>query len=397
MDQENWEQDEIDEFANHRNELLLEKAGWNKKDKRNSDSEDEASDEEVLTVETARERYQKQLQGPIDEDEEEFFIDKEDSDDEGEKNENWGGKKDYYGAEDVEELSEEEDVKAMEEEALRLQKKHMEELNMGDYMLDEAEEEWSTTAKKDQDDKNSHIDETFDANDKLSLLKSNYPEYLPLVEELGILLPLKEKFESEEQTEVGQIKYKALCAYLSTIVCYLSLFQQRLQSNEKFSMKDESIMMGVLNNRELWRQAKGLSANATTMQDAPSLDEEEEEEEELAQLEESSSSSSSETEQTQDTDEEEQDSDGPSFAQVRKVRHLKQSGPDSLEQSEHVGRRKSLRFYTSKIDQRDRKRDMRFQGDDDLSYQETEWQKRERLSKLAQKRGQRQGPGEDLE
>ena len=114
-------------------------------------------------------------------------------------NENaWGSTKgEYYGADD---LDDEEAAKEIEKEALRQQKKHLEELNMNDYLDEEEEEEWVKNAKefdvgkfksstKQPETKVSVRDIlNMDEEARDNYLKTMFPEFAPLSKEYTCLL-----------------------------------------------------------------------------------------------------------------------------------------------------------------------------------------------------------------
>lgn len=119
--------DEVDAFNANRSKILLDQAGEYGQERV---SEDEDSQEEVLASgdEDADEE---------DEDENEDID--EDVEDEVDEEKGWGGRQNYYGGDDA---SDDEDSKRMTEEALRQQKKHLQDLEMDDYVDDEILEDW---------------------------------------------------------------------------------------------------------------------------------------------------------------------------------------------------------------------------------------------------------------
>lgn len=372
MEAENWENDSVDSFSNEREKILLEKAGWGEKSggKRAGKGKIPA-DNAVLDIESAKERYLKKLQGDIDDSEEEYFVDKDAEGEEVEENEdNWGGKGEYYGDDD-----ENEEVGDVQE-ALRLQKEHMEQLGMDDYLLDEVEEEW-----KDQPKQTSQEDE----NDGTLVGLNAYPEYRPLLEELSVLSGVYSTLEDDS------VKKRVLGGYLGVIVCYLGILKTKIRDGDGADMKDESVMLGILKARELWRQA---NERGDTLAEVDNTEEAEEVVQEDIEMDLDSESESG----SEEEEEEEEEPEEPTTIDLnvpRTIKKLASGKLDSLEREEHKGRRKGLRFYTSKIENRD-KRGQQFTGDDDLSYQETEFDRRRRLQSEAKRRGQKDGPGEDL-
>ncbi|GME96759.1 unnamed protein product [Ambrosiozyma monospora] len=262
--------DEVDQFAAEKEEILLDEAGW--LNNNNNDEEDESEEEqEVMAIDDEDdendsqeeiERIEKKLRGPVldEEDEQYFGGDSDEEMNEEDEEEGWGASaKDYYGAEE----DEDEDLKATEQEALRIQKKHLEELGMDDYMIDEAEEEWALESKEKEQDKeiqSKNVDiTTLDSESQLQILQNNYPEFIPLTKESKELKSLLAELTlKKDESELVNIKISALSSYLGTIGTYFALFLSNLQSGEKFTMKDDPIMASILSAREMWRQAKNL-------------------------------------------------------------------------------------------------------------------------------------------
>lgn len=397
---EEFGMDEVDEFADARDKSLMEKAGLNDHINDLDDSDDEEAVEGVMDVDSDAdvEKYKKKLQGPIDESDEEYFRGEDESGDEGgegaEGRERWGG--DYYGADEAED---EEDEKLLEEEALRLQKKHMEELNMEDFMLDEVEDWESEKEKKrssnkgepgipseDNEDRFEEMLKEGDKESRMEMINKKYPEYLPLVMELKELQKVYESLKTERtESVIKEVQFKSLSLYLGSIVSYLAVFANKLQSDERFDMKDEDVMVSILSNRELWRQAKGLRSASSGKA------EEEEEAEESTPNElhdeilrdsdsgESEEESSVESDAVPSEDEtakgEEETPDFTKLRSIKKVAPKKLEDMDDLDAEEKQGRRKTLGFYTSKIDKRDLGKVV-VDGDVDAAYEEDHSNKR---------------------
>lgn len=374
MEEENWQNDSEDEFMAAREQVSVSRAGkYAKRAERAADSD------AVLDVKSAQERYLAKLeQKQLSDSEEELYLKRGDDDDaegdEDQQGESWGGKGEYYAEAEDEEVGKE-DV----EEALRLQRQHMAQLGMDDYMLEEAEAQWEH-----QDDEEQEQQQEQDTTKSGAL--SMYPEYVPLLEELKDLRQVLD--------QVQGVQKQVLSGYLGVIVCYLGILRSKIASGDSDGMKDESVMLGILSWREMWRQAQATRVSQDSGEDEQSEEEEEVEEGEEEQAEqpdsESESGSGSESAESEaESSPEEQD-----FAVPRRVKRLDRQAVDSLEQQEHRGRRRGLRFYTSKINRE--RTGQTFTGDEDLSYAESEFERRRRLQKEAVKRGGRSGPGEDL-
>lgn len=401
--------DEVDSFADEKRQELIRKAGLDKEETRFSDSDDESAVEGVMDVDSDAdiEKYKRKFQGAIDESDEEYFREDGDQDDEEEEDGNWGGE--YYGAEEAED---EEDEKLMEEEALRLQKKHMEDLHMDDFMLDEVEE-WKSEKKQDLEEKKQdrfeELVKSGSKQERLNMLSKKYPEYLPLISELKTYKPVYDELKKcYKEKPILAVQFKALSLYFGAIISYFNIFVSKLQSNEPFDMKDEDVMVSILSTRELWRQARSLIENDDVSDDDD--DEEESDSNEVeGEVDEQISGSEAEIHQDQEADEDsedveqEEETDGededededeeeeiPDFDTLRTVtkknaKKLEQM--DDIDAEDKQGRRKSLRFYTSKIDKRDIKK-VSVDGDMDAAYlEETDKQKDRRF--VQEKREQR--------
>lgn len=391
--------DEVDSFAEERRQELIKKAGLDKEETRFSDSDDESAVEGVMDVDSDAdiEKYKRKFQGAIDESDEEYFREDGDEEDDDEEDEKWGGE--YYGAEEAED---EEDEKLLEQEALRLQKKHMEDLHMDDFMLDEVEE-WKSEKKIDtqekKEDKFEEMVQSGSKQEKLKIISRKYPEYLPLISEMKTYKPVYDELKKcYKEKPILAVQFKALSLYFGAIMSYFNIFVNKLQSNEPFDMKDEDVMVSILSTRELWRQARGLIEGENNHDEEAEVSETEEggealdSEEEIQQEEEEVESSDNEEGEEIDgvQDEASEDEDVPDFETLRTVakkdtKKLEQM--DDIDAEDKQGRRKTLRFYTSKIDKRDISK-VSVDGDMDAAYiEETDKQKDKRF--VQEKREQR--------
>lgn len=409
--------DEVDSFSQEREKILLDQAGWSGKqdEEESEDSETNVLDIEESEVESEdedEEDYKKKFQGPVDEDEEGYFVDG--NDDEESEEEGWGASKEnYYGADDMDD----DDSKEMETEALKQQKKHLEDLNMDDYMIDEMEDEWKKESKAEEEDNkktkvtniidNSVISSDLTTKDQLDLLRSVHPEFIPLSKELASLRPQLEVYKrSKETNKISKIKFTALSSYLGTIGVYFALFISNFAKKEPFSMQEESVMSGILNAREIWRQASSLpdeipsfrkhslvgSAPAGDLAENNSEMDFKSDDNEESELEDNNESIS-------DDNNDDDEIDFSKRRSIKKLHKKTQEDIDEIDAEEKHGRRKTLRFYTSKIDQQENKKDSKFTGDQDIPYKERLFERQQRLVEEAKKRGDRSNkaaPGVDL-
>ncbi|CAI4814203.1 ASN_HP2_G0006930.mRNA.1.CDS.1 [Saccharomyces cerevisiae] len=447
---------EVDDFASKREKVLLGQStfGDSNKDDDHSLLEDE-DEEEVLAMdeddesiderEDEEEEEEEELDGAAaykkifgrnletdqlpEEDEENGMLDNENA---------WGSTKgEYYGADD---LDDDEGAKEIEKEALRQQKKHLEELNMNDYLDEEEEEEWAKSAKEfdmgefknstKQADTKTSITDILNMDDEArdNYLRTMFPEFAPLSKEFTELAPKFDELKKSEENEFNKLKLIALGSYLGTISCYYSILLHELHNNEDFtSMKGHPVMEKILTTKEIWRQASELPSSFDVNEGDGSESEETANietfnEKKLNELENSEDSDAEdggkqkqeidEEERESDEEEEEEDVDIDDFeeyvAQSRLHSKPKTSSmPEAddfieseiadVDAQDKKARRRTLRFYTSKIDQQENKKTDRFKGDDDIPYKERLFERQQRLLDEARKRGMHDNNGTDLD
>lgn len=412
---------EVDAFNSGREKILLDQAG-DYLNNRNDD--DEESDEEVLAL--------KNQHPPSDMDEDDFDEDEDEEgegeDEEGSDEEGWGSKKNYYGGDDV---SDDESGKQMAEEALRQQKKHMQELDMDDFVDEDLMDDWKKTAEEHDNQANKDVvvaEEVQDIknlnnDEKRKFLTGSFPEFIPLAKEFSTLLPTLKELKSQ-QGAVAQTKYIALAAYLAAISCYFSLFVENLSTKDRFqSMKEEPVMESILTSREVWRQASELVDNGNDKNDESDASGDELEAEEKSESEdvempvpEENERIVTDSEEEEESDEESEDDTNPENIDILAKRVIKKApknvvsggdynettNPEAVDMEDKQRRKKSLRFYTSKIDQASNKhgKDESQTGDVDLPYRERLFERQQRLQEEARKRGlgmDKDNLGDDLD
>ncbi|KAH3677290.1 hypothetical protein WICPIJ_009005 [Wickerhamomyces pijperi] len=472
---EDYGLDEVDQFHANREKILLEEAQPQQKTfkprkgakRYDSDAEDDA----VMNIEDGDESSEDEEEEEEEEDEEdvdnEFFGKKDEEGlEENEEEGGWGGRRDYYGADDLSE--DEESAKQIEEEALRQQKLHLQELNMDDYVDEEMEAEWTKSAKEHdygviqesakgkKDTTASVLDlqglQSMDDKSRTKLINAAHPEFVPLSKELSKLNPILEDLKTKKsQNEIALVKFQALSAYISSIASYFALFLAQVREDEPFSMKENSVMEYILSTKEVWRQAAELEDDDEDMED--DVDEEEDQEDgtlleegDISDEEAFDSASETAAELEDDVDEEEDQEDGTLLEEgdisdeeafdsasetvnnaslysdeeaegmdsqdsesedsdldidISKPRFITkakpaQTGDDftegkmhEVDASDKQTRKKTLRFYTSKIDQQSRKTggDEKYTGDNDIPYKERLFERQQRLIEEARKRG----------
>lgn len=390
---EDLSDNELDAFDSRRQQILLDEAG-DYAASRGLDSEE--SDEEVLVLGNNQSE---------EEDDESGLSEGEEGSEEGESETEagWGSKKDYYGGDDYSD-----DDNAMTEEALRQQKKQLQELNMGDYLDEDMMADWEKTAGQHEaagTGAQPEEDETVDVwelpeEDQLKHLNGLFPEFVPLLREFNKLSPQLETLK--KGNEALQAKFVALSAYLSSISAYCSIFVDKLRNETKFSMKTDPVMESILTSREVWRQASQLSDVVMVDASEPTSESESEsiaDTEQFAAVDEaaadptdSESENDSMSEPESLTDDEEQEADPTAKRSVRApqlVDDYAENAADAADNDDKQRRKKSLRFYTSKIDQAAQKnaRREKFDGDLDLPYRERLFERQQRLIEEARKRG----------
>lgn len=378
--------DEVDAFDRQRSQILLDQAGEYARGNDDSDMSD--GEEEVLGFKDLND-------GDEDEDEEEDEDGDEDEEDDGDEDEDedegegpaaWGL---AYGGNDADGA----------EEAIKQQKRHLEDLEMDDYVDEEVEEEWKKAKEnieKEQTVFTLNDAAELDEQDRQKMLKQMFPEFVPLVKEMAQLHPQLEQLEALEQNELIGAKVVALRSYLAAVSLYFALFVDNLEKGESFTtMKDLPVMEVILQSREVWRQALELPNEGEAI--------EVEDEEMDVEVE-------GEGVEGEDEDEQiEEDSEDEEVSEDEEASELSDATPEpftidttakrlvpkidkyatTVDDEDKQRRKKTLRFYTAKIDKTQRKKNDAGDvgGDYDLPYKEREFERRQRLVEEARKRG----------
>lgn len=198
----------------------------------------------------------------------------------------WGSsRKDFYNADQIET---EADAFEEEEEAKRLQQKHLQEIDEGDYGFDETE--WAESNKPaDRETTETgvvtevlpqlKITEDMSTEEKTKILKSKYPEFEPLAQDFVDLQPTcralgkAAKIASPSaitQTDsdyapVDVIKYRALSAYLGAISMYFLLLTSAHDSSDHTAtlspaqLRAHPVMTSLVKFRKLWNAVKDMT------------------------------------------------------------------------------------------------------------------------------------------
>ncbi|CAL9730895.1 something about silencing protein 10 [Monosporozyma unispora] len=440
---------EVDDFAAKNERILLENSSLNRQgDNLDDDHIDDDDEEEVMSLsgesdseedeedeEDAKldgEKAYRQVFGRNLRDDQRPLEDGELEAEEGMLDENaWGStKNEYYGADD---LDDDEAAKEIEKEALRQQKKHLQELNMADYLDDEIEEEWVKSAKEfdvsefqsSTNQKKANVSfkdvHNMDSESKKEYFKTMLPEYLPLCKEFTELTETMNELKSSKDSEFTKIKSMALSTYLGAIAAYLGILSHEFNNNEEFTtMKDHPVMEAILTSKEVWRQASELPndfdnddevAEQEQVSDEDVGDIEELDEDVLQNISADNSDKDKNMQSGSEEDEDEADLDdfeeyvGQSRVERNSTKETNEEVADDFVESEMADvdaqekkkRKRSLRFYTAKIDQQAHKKTDRFTGDDDIPYKERLYERQQRLLEEARKRGLHDKNGADLD
>lgn len=450
-DSEPYGLNEVDEFHKNKAKITFDNSTLSKNYKNtrqrydvNSDEELAYSDEDVMNINEDDSEDESEQQDDAQDDSEDdeqnpldgatvykklfgkklrSVEDVEDMDEDDENN--WGSSKsNYYGADDV--SDNEDDAKAMEEEAKKQQKSHMESLNMMDFMdLDDETEqkEWSNAAKE-YDNKAFEMDSgivqiekqstdsiaSFSEKEKLDFLKSRFPEFTPLYKEYKSINEKLENVKSilletdadsnQELFTVMNMKKSAYLSNLASMNLYFFVLLKNLQDpdNEDFkNMKYHPVMEKILLTKEIVRQADSLpeTYESNTVDD---VDDEEEinelDEDILADVVEEDEQSMDESGSEEENSASEEESEIELESRVVASKGKKDQGDfiedeiNDVDLAEKNQKKKSLRFYTAKIDKSDRQAsDKLVGGDDDIPYKERMFERKQRLLEEARQRG----------
>ncbi|RDW76498.1 something about silencing 10 family protein [Aspergillus mulundensis] len=300
--------DSEDEFQAGRDQILLDEAPEAKRRRKVAEDEEalQLSDEEILGYESVDEDEDledddmDEAEYDDDEDELEQLTSKSKkkrggdsgSEDEEEGLAAWGSsKKDFYNADQIET---EADALEEEEEAKRLQQKHLQEINEEDFGFDETE--WAESGKDEAKDDSGAVTEVLpqlevtddmSTEEKLKILKSRYPEFEPLAKDFVDLQPTYNELTNAVKTAspivteddvdrapVAVIKHRALSAYLGAISMYFMLLTSANDSSDNLTtlspaqLRSHPVMNSLVKFRKLWETVKDITeAEATPRKD----------------------------------------------------------------------------------------------------------------------------------
>lgn len=206
----------------------------------------------------------------------------------------WGtSKQDYYNADVIET---EADALEEEAEARRLQQKSLQGMTEADFGFDEAE--WLDAGKEDEagyDGGPRHgvvsevlpqqeITDATSADERLSILRTRYPEFEPLAQEFVDLQSLhgdlalaaataleiqkrvhNDGSDVQDKLPIAAVKHRALSAYLAALCMYFALLTSSATASEgkttamsPTELRDHPIMDTLVKCRDFWNRAKDL-------------------------------------------------------------------------------------------------------------------------------------------
>jgi U3 small nucleolar RNA-associated protein 3 len=367
--------------------------------------QEEFSDEEVL-----------ELEGLSSESE------NEDAKGEEEVEEGWGdSKKEYYDAEDI---TDEEDLKAEETEALRIQKKNLQKLSASAFVDDL--EEWN-----DADETQgavealpTYISADLPQAERMRMLKLRYPEFEPFAKEFRTLSPSLEHLDllamrkHHPHHHLISLKQGALRSYLAVLAFYFVLLAATSQEGqEAINFKEHDIMISLVRCCTAWQRIELVAIN----EDASDLVDTVAEPEPTLQTEVVNKRKRKRPSKTKKTPVEAelpsvsivQDDDDDleaTFAALKSVKKIRPTQAladigdamaDSQEAEDASQRRRTLQFYASQIAQKSNKRrdaskNAFMSGDADVPYKE---RRKERDIRVQQEAERRKGGtiGDDLD
>jgi len=373
-----------------------------------------ASDEEILPLEGLSEEEDEE-----EEEEEEDISDRHDDDrsltDEDEQeeddfdNEAWGSsRKAYYGADDV---SDEEDVAREEQEAERLQQKHLARLRPEDFI-----DTWTDVPSTATPQPTGRvIIEELPAPDLsnlskpeiLKILKSRHPEvsrlamlYQSLHPRLSSLSILAERPFHPQHTTI-KLKHAVLSVLLGSIAIF---FAVRADESPRLSL-EKKVVTKIFETENLWKRISSISIDENAL-DVQALESTE------AALDAQIDAPTKSVPTAQPTtrkrkrdiktlaDSDSDDDLAVSLAALKKVRSTNKPSPtaDDLDDfadvttllpadaQEKRQNKKTLRFYTAQIENKSQKRREKYSGDTEV-LKERRNDRAERLIEAARKRG----------
>ncbi|XXG96513.1 3-dehydrosphinganine reductase [Hypoxylon texense] len=446
--------DSEEEYFLNKDQILFENGPKSKKQKRqeeeeafleNSDEEalgydDEGSDDEESDDQDDRKRKStKSAKGRRD-----GGSGEEDGEEEEGDSGWWGSsRKEYY---DADNLETEADAVEEEQEARRLQKKKLAKMSESDFIFDEAEWLDPEAEEADQDEvvteilKDVEIPADMDPEERYRLLKTRYPEFDYLADELQELQPLlvtiQKQAEGQPPKSLAVVKYRILGCYVATLAMYFATLTSpardatngTAKALDPSELRDHEVMGTLLECRDAWKKVEHLEASDSARaagsllsppEEPSPIDENVDMGAELLKkpgktqaAKKAKARSKADARKAKAIEESLADLDAlVATKKPKKKASVKATARDSDSDfgeeeildakaaAEKAARKKSLRFYTSQIVQKanrraDAGRDAG--GDNDIPYRERLKDRQARLNAAAKNRGKKGAQGADL-
>ncbi|XDG01077.1 hypothetical protein ABKA04_000692 [Annulohypoxylon sp. FPYF3050] len=436
--------DSEDEYFLNKDQILFDDGPKSKKQRREEEEEEflENSDEEALAYDDEN--------SDEEEDDQDDYARKptksakgrrdggaESEQEEGEEGDaSWWGssKKEYY---DADNLETEADALEEEQETRRLQKKKLAKMSESDFIFDEAEWLAPETEEADQNEvvtevlKDVEIPSDMGAEERYRLLRSRYPEFDYLADELQQLQPLLVEVQKQAEGQLSKslavVKYRVLGCYVATLAMYFATLtspaRDAADGNTKAldpaELRDHEVMGTLLECRDAWKKVENLKisdqAQATTALPSPPEEDMEVDEDMAMEAEVPKKSSKELAKKAKAKAKAErkakaiEESLADLDALVTTKKKVKKSSAgvtardsdsdfgeeeslDAKAAAEKAARKKSLRFYTSQIVQKANRRAGAGRdagGDMDIPYRERLKDRQARLNIEAEKRGKK--------
>ncbi|KAI6091989.1 Sas10 C-terminal domain-containing protein [Hypoxylon rubiginosum] len=445
--------DSEEEYFLNKDQILFDDGPKSKKQKRLEKEEEflENSDEEVLDYddegsdsdESEDEDHSKRKPTKSAKSRRDGGSEGEDAEEEEGDSGWWGSsRKEYY---DADNLETEADAVEEEQEARRLQKKKLAKMSESDFIFDEAE--WLAPEDEDADQdevvtevlKDVEIPADMDPEERYRLLKTRYPEFDYLADELQELQPLlvtlQKQAEGQPPKSLAVVKYRILGCYVATLAMYFATLTSPARditsgptkALDPAELRDHEVMGTLLECRDAWKKVEHLKASdkaqaAISMLSPPEEPSTIEEVELGTELEQKSSKDPAAKKAKAKTNAEKRKAkaieaslaDLDALVTTKKPKKKtsakvathdsdsdfgEEEVLDARAAAEKAARKKSLRFYTSQIVQKanrraDAGRDAG--GDNDIPYRERLKDRQARLTAEAVNRGKKSAMGADL-
>lgn len=440
--------DDQDQYFLDKDKIMLEDEPRSKR-MRTQDRLDEflePSDEEVLDdgesdsesdVEAEYKQLQKAVKKQTKKNKKKAEDEEQSGDEEGD--DGWWGdsKKEYYNADAIET---ERDALAEEQEAKRLQKKKLAEMDEADFIFDE--DEWAAPAEETEEGaevvteelKDIEVTDDMDTNERYRILQARYPEFVPLVEEFERLQPQLVQLQKEAEGKPAQslevVKHWILGCYVASLASYFAILTSPARdagtptvSLSPAELRDHEVMETLVSCREAWQKVRDLKAAKATSEEPEIVSAEEDismGEEDAKPVKKSKMAAKADAERKKKKKKAEKERLAKAkeveesladlstlLTKPKKVKKAKtvtqtqeddhsdfgeEEALDARTAADKAAKKKSLRFYTSQIVQKasrraDAGRDAG--GDADIPYRERLRDRMIRLNAEAEKRGKK--------